>query len=107
MRHKLEEREGATIAAFEGEMDLDSSPKARAVLLDCVGRAAKVLVDLSAVTYIDSSGIASMVEAFQDARKKDKEFALAAVSEPALRVLQLARLDKVFTIYDSVEDGLA
>ena len=65
-----------------------------------------ILVDLSAVSYIDSSGVASLVEALQASRKNGTELALAAASEAALRVLELARLDKVFTMYDTVDDGL-
>ena len=63
-------------------------------------------MDLSAVDYIDSSGVASLVESFQSARKKDQNYILVSVSEGALRVLQLARLDKVFTICNSIEDAL-
>ena len=62
---------------------------------------------VSRVTYIDSSGVASLVESLQSARKGGSTFALASVSETAMRVLQLARLDRVFTIYGSVDDGLA
>jgi anti-sigma B factor antagonist len=71
-----------------------------------VQRGRKVLVDLSGVSYIDSSGVASLVEAFQRAKKSGVEFALVAVNAPALRVLELARLDKVFTIHESLADGL-
>jgi anti-sigma B factor antagonist len=63
-------------------------------------------VDLSAVSYIDSSGVANLVEAFQLSRQRGTGFALASVSPAALRVLQLARLDEVFTIHASLEDGL-
>jgi anti-sigma B factor antagonist len=58
------------------------------------------------VTYIDSSGIASLVEALQDARKRGSRFALVSVSEAVHRVLQLARLDKVFAIHASLADAL-
>ena len=63
-------------------------------------------VDLAGVTYIDSSGVASLVEAFQAARKRRTGFALVSVGSAALRVLQLARLDKVFTIHETLADGL-
>ena len=71
-----------------------------------MSRGRKVLVDLSGVDYIDSSGVASLVEAFKLAKTKRQELALTSVSASAMRVLQLARLDKVFTIHDSVADGL-
>ena len=56
--------------------------------------------------YIDSSGVASLVECLQNAKKAGQKLALVSVSEGALRVLQLARLDRVFMICDKVEDGL-
>ncbi len=106
MKHRIEEKQGATIVSLDGDVDLESSPAAREVLMKCVSDAKKVLVDLSGVSYIDSSGVATLVEALQSARKKGTEFALAAVSEPTRRVLELARLDKVFTLHKTVEDGL-
>ena len=52
--------EGDTaIVALIGDIDLESSPKVRTALLDCVGLKQGVLVDMSDVSYIDSSGVAS------------------------------------------------
>ena len=98
----------AAIVSLEGDVDLESSPKVRAALLEGVARKhAVVEVDVSAVSYIDSSGVASLVEAFQAARKSKSRFVLARVSDAALRVLELARLDKVFTIIGDVEDAVS
>lgn len=106
MEHHITERDGAIIVAFSGDVDLQSSPEARKVLLQCVGQNKSVLVDLSGVDYIDSSGIASMVEALQTARKGGQDLLLVSLSEAAMRVLELARLDKVFTVCATLEDGL-
>jgi anti-sigma B factor antagonist len=106
MEHSIREEGGALIVSFEGDVDLEQSPKAREVLLECVKRGSKILVDLSGVSYIDSSGVASLVEAFQVAKKQGKGFALVSVNASALRVLQLARLDKVFTIHETLADAL-
>ena len=62
--------------------------------------------DLSGVTYMDSSGIASLVEAYQCAKKQGAEFSLVRVNPAALRVLKLARLDKVFIIHENLEKAL-
>ncbi len=107
MKHDVIDKGTALVISFDGDVDLATSPAARKVLLDCVGRKRPVLVDLSRVKYIDSSGVAALVESLQTARKSGSTLALAAVSEATLRVLQLARLDKVFSIHASVEDGLA
>ena len=106
MEHRVREEAGAAIVSLTGEVDLEHSPRARALLLEWVERGSRVLVDLSEVTYIDSSGVASLIEAFQLARKRSVDFALADVSPAALRVLELARLDRVFTIHPTVADGL-
>ena len=106
MKHEISEQQGASVVAFTGEVDLESSPAAREVLLKCLESTSKVIVDLSEVSYIDSSGVASLVEALQAAKKNGSQFSLAAASEPTRRVLELARLDKVFTMYDSVDEGL-
>jgi len=106
MKHEIRESGGHIVVIFEGDIDLETSPAARKVLLDCVGRKRPVVVDMSRVSYIDSSGVASLVEAFQKARKAGLGFVLAEVSEAAMRVFRLARLDRVFTIHAAVEDAL-
>ena len=106
MRHEVREEGGARVVSLVGEVDLEHSPKAREVLLESVRSGASVLVDLSGVGYIDSSGVASLVEAYQLAKQRGTRFALVAVNPAARRVLELARLDKVFAIHDTVEDGL-
>jgi anti-sigma B factor antagonist len=106
MKHRIIEEQEGIVVALSGDVDLQSSPSARTALLAAVGRGRPIFVDLSDVTYIDSSGIASLVEALQDARKRNSSFALVAVSEAAHRVQQLARLDKVFAIHASLADAL-
>jgi anti-sigma B factor antagonist len=93
-----------TVVALHGEVDLNESPRAREQILKQLKRKRPLLVDLSAVEYIDSSGVASLVEGFQLARSQQLDFGLVGVSKAAMQVLQLARLDKVFPIYDSLED---
>ena len=107
MEHESREVGPVSVVSFRGEVDLEHSPVARDVLLGGVRAGRHLAVDLSGVSYIDSSGIASLVEAFQESRKRGTRFSLVAVSPPALRVFELARLDKVFTIHARLEDALA
>lgn len=106
MEHSVRDQGGVWIVSLQGDVDLSNSPKAREVLLEAVGRGGRILVDLSGVGYIDSSGVASLVEALQQSKQAKVSFALAAVGERAMRVLKLARLDRVFTIHTQLEDGL-
>jgi anti-sigma B factor antagonist len=94
------------IVSLSGEIDLHTSPQARKLILGCLNEGRPTLVDLHAVAYIDSSGVASLVEGFQLARQKRLDFGLVGVSAGALNVLKLARLDQVFPIYASVQERL-
>ncbi|MBF0335662.1 MAG: STAS domain-containing protein, partial [Alphaproteobacteria bacterium] len=106
MTMQISEQGGVAVVALDGDVDLQHSPKVRKGLLDLLGAGRAVVVDMARVTYIDSSGVASLVEAFQTARKTGLAFALAGVSPAALRVLQLARLDRVFAIHASLDEAL-
>ena len=86
---------------------MEEAPKVRRTLLDSMKQKRDILVDLSEVTYIDSSGIASLIEGLQAARKQKNDLALVSVSQRARRVLELARLDKVFTIHADLATALA
>jgi anti-sigma B factor antagonist len=107
MAYEVSNIEGAAVVALTGDVDLQTSPTVRQQLIENLESHTRVVVDLSAVNYIDSSGVASLVEAFQISRKKGSFFALANVSAAALRVLNLARLDKVFSIHPSVDAAVA
>lgn len=100
MEHSVYDEQDVTVVSFSGEIDLEASPRARALLLDSVRRDRNLRVDLTAVTYIDSSGVASLIEAFQSARKRGTEFALVGVSPSVRRVLELGRLDRIIPILD-------
>ncbi len=104
-KYNTREEGGFAIVELAGEVDLSCSPDARKQILDCLANN-DLLVDLSQVTYIDSSGVASLVEGYQTAKKKSRKFGLIGVSDAAMNVLQLARLDKVFPIHASLEARL-
>ena len=93
-----EVREGYVLVRLRGEVDLSWSQAVRRAVLDALADDEPVGVDLSEVSYIDSSGIAALVEGFQTARARGGRFALVAVSDAVRAVLELARLDRVFLL---------
>jgi anti-sigma B factor antagonist len=99
----------ATIFDLSGDMDLGNSPAVRKALLREVreNRAPRVVMNLSKVRYIDSSGVASLVEGLKASRDAGSRFILFGLSPSAREVLQLSRLLKVFEIYDNEEEALA
>jgi anti-sigma B factor antagonist len=95
------------LVRLRGEVDLSWSQQVRRTILDALGAGNQVGVELSQVSYIDSSGIAALVEGFQSARSKGRKFGLVAASGAVMSVLQLARLDKVFPLFASIEAARA
>jgi anti-sigma B factor antagonist len=105
MPHQIDAREsdGATTIVVGGEIDLYSSPDLRAALAAAIaGNAATVAVDLAKVAYMDSSGVATLVEALRSAGKEDTQLVILAPSQSVLKVLQLSRLDAIFDIRPSL-----
>jgi anti-sigma B factor antagonist len=81
-----------------GEIDLSNSQDLRKMVLAALKTDNKVSVNLNNVSYIDSSGIASLVEGLQFSKSQNKEFFLLNPSKQVTAILSLARLDKVFDI---------
>ena len=67
----------------------------------------QVVVDLTKVTYLDSSGLAVLIEGMQNVQKYGGRFGLAGVQEDVKHVFDIARLDQVFQIYPDVDTALA
>ena len=99
MSFALSARGNAQVVALSGEIDMGRAPTVRQAVLEAIKtKAPVVVVEMSAVTYMDSSGIATLVEGLQNAKKQGTDFVLAGPAGNVLGVLKLARLDKVFRI---------
>lgn len=101
--------EGALVIDVKGEVDLFSSPKMRSAILEALNneQVSRVAVNFVEVRYIDSSGVATLVEGLQLARAKNRKFVLFGLQQRTREVLELARLDKVFDIRAGEVEALA
>ena len=102
-------RDDSMILDISGDVDFANSLEARQSLLDAVreSRSHRVVVNLSQVQYIDSSGVASLVEALKASRDLGSRFILFGLRPSVREVFQLSRLNTVFEIYDNEEEALA
>ena len=88
-----------TVITVRGEVDLYTSPDLRKAIMDAVRTAeARVAIDLGGVEYMDSSGVATLVEGFKSANEHSKTFKLVTPSDAVMKVLELAKLDGIFEI---------
>lgn len=95
-----------TVLALEGEIDLYTAPKLKEQISTLVGRErAQIVVDLSRVNFLDSTGLGVLIGGLKRAREKGGELALAGPSDPVRKVLSITGLDKVFSLHDTVDQA--
>ena len=93
------------IVDVAGKMDIQNSQEFRKALIATLKLAPMVIVNLQQVPYIDSSGIASLVEGLKESQKLKKRLILYGLSGMARQVLELTRLIKVFEIYETEDQA--
>lgn len=106
MKVVVEERApGAYVVKPLGEVDMSTSPELRKVLLPLFRPETRfLLIDLSEVGYMDSSGIATLVEGLQLSQRGSIDFALAGLSPSVRAAFEVAHLMEVFRVVQQAED---
>src|SRR5256714_8650710 len=101
-------KEQLNVLPLEGEIDLHVSPEVAESLRTIIANKPKqVVVDLTKVTYLDSSGLAVLIEGMQNVQEYGGKFALAGMQESVKHIFEIARLDQVFQIFPTVDEALA
>lgn len=96
------------VFSYEGAIDLHVSPEIRAALREITDQQPKrLVVDLSRVPYVDSSGLAVLIGAKQELEAAGGVFILAGAQEAVRTILESARLDQYFRLVRDVDDALA
>ena len=108
MKLAVRQTSRATIIDVSGDVDLESSPDLRSTLLNLMKRGSPpgVLVNLTQVPYIDSSGIATLVEGLKLSLEAKIPYGLFGLGKSPRSVLELARLHKVFQIFETEQEAL-
>jgi anti-sigma B factor antagonist len=90
----------------EGRLNMVSAPRLRGAVADAVaaGRP-RVVVDLSGVEFMDSSGLGALVGCLKTTRQAGGDLRIAAPSDQVVMVLQLSNLDRILTSYTSAADA--
>lgn len=99
----------AEILELSGDITLYNTPEVRKAILGLLRekRVPQLLVDMRAVRYIDSSGVASLVEGLKASRDLNSRFALYGLTKTTREVLELTRLVRVFEVHETEAEALA
>ena len=105
---KMPESKTPNVFSPDGAIDLHVSPELRASLRAIIDEKPKrLVVDLSNVPYVDSSGIAVLIGAMQSLEHEGGVFLLAGAQETVMTILESARLDKYFRLFPDVKSALS
>jgi len=111
MNLKVETRnvqEGVAVIGLSGEVDVYTSPRLKQEMVDLLNRGTvKLVVDLSAVEYLDSTGLGVLIGGLKRARERDGDLRLICDNLRILRIFEITGLTKIFDIYRSEEEALA
>lgn len=98
---------GVTVVAPSGRLDVAGAPALKAAIGDAVKTGvARLIIDMEAVSFVDSTGLGSVIAALKMVRGSNGDLRLAAPNQQVRVVLELTTLDRVFAYYPTVEDAL-
>lgn len=102
-------REGdAAVVVLAGEVDLHHTPEVhKALITACQQEPKRLVINLESVSYLDSSGIGTLVEIFRRVNGYGGKLALCGLSDRVHSVFEITKLDKFFKIYDSEPEALS
>jgi anti-sigma B factor antagonist len=101
------EWDGHIVVALDGELDLVDAADVAAALVTVTALEPEVIMDLAALEFIDSSGVAALVRGRAHARHAGGDLLLAAPQQSVLRILAITRLADNFSVHASVEEAAA
>jgi anti-sigma B factor antagonist len=101
-------RDGLGLIELSGEVDLYTAPRFKDDLIALIDEGvARIVIDLSQVTFIDSTALGVIIGGVKRLHERDGSLALVAVSRPVVRILDITGLNRVLTIFDTREAAFA
>ncbi len=108
MKVTQETQGSATLFVVDGQVDMHTSPELRGHLRGALGaEASPLVVDLTQVAFIDSSGLATLIEALQAVGKYGGKLRLFGLTPEVRKLFDLAQLSTIFDLRDSRDDACA
>ena len=89
---------------LEGEVNINNSALMKKELLSILVKQKSIILDFTKLNFIDSSGIATLIESFNITADSGLKLAIVGANNLPLKMLELTQLDKVFTLFDSIQD---
>jgi len=107
MQVKQEEKNGISVCCVIGEIDINTAPQVKKILDKIVGaKKEKIILNLKDVSYVDSSGLATLVEILKGMRSYGGKLKLTNLSTKVKNLFEITKLEKLFDIEAEEEEAL-
>jgi anti-sigma B factor antagonist len=107
MKIKEEKDNNTLVCGIEGDIDINTSVQLRKVFDGFIkNNEKKVLVEFSSVNYVDSSGLATLIEMFQRMKKIGGHLRFSGMSQKVRNAFEITKLHKLFEIFENREAAL-
>jgi anti-sigma B factor antagonist len=106
MKISIREVGAAKVVEVDGDVDLGTSGELRRTLFAALPDTAVVALNLEAIRYIDSSGIATLIEVLNDSRRRNMQFVLFGLSTAVEEVFRLTHVFRIFRIVQTEQEAL-
>ncbi|MQA28172.1 MAG: anti-sigma factor antagonist [Micromonosporaceae bacterium] len=97
----------AAVIGLSGDLDLATAPELRTALHEALTERAKIVVDMSDLRFLDSTGLGVLVRVHKKAKAAGGVVAFTSVPGNVVKILEVTCLDRVFPVYDTVDEALA
>ena len=104
MEVKAFDKEGVAVFQVNGEINISTSPDLKKQFEKQMSK--KVVVDLEKVTYIDSSGLATLVEILKRTKSQGGSLGLAGMSDKVRSLFEITKLDKLFLVFATQDEAV-
>jgi anti-sigma B factor antagonist len=103
----VDTRDAASVVSLRGEIDVYTAPRLRQALIDLVeGGATDIVVDMTKVDFLDSTGLGVLVGGLKRVKSKEGELRLVVTAERIMKIFDITGLSKVFPMYGSLDEAL-
>ncbi len=106
MKISVREVADTKVVEVDGEVDLGTSPDLRRTLFEVLPTVRRLALNLAAIRYIDSSGIATLIEVLKRSQNLQKEFVLFGLNPAVQEVFRLTHVIRVFQIFQTEQEAL-
>jgi anti-sigma B factor antagonist len=107
LRCEVETKPDVTVLTVSGEIDMDTAADLTEAMTRALTHSKHLVVDLADVSFIDSTGLRSLVDIHIEASRTDREVKLAVGNGQARRPIEISGLNQVLSVYESVESAVA